>query len=48
MRESRRTKVQEKAQKVQVKILFPMIFFIFPVLLISLLGPAIVKVIETL
>lgn len=45
MRTARRRKVEEKAQKVQVKMLFPMIGFIFPVLLIVLLGPALVSII---
>lgn len=45
MRSTRRRKVEEKAQKVQVKMLFPMIGFIFPVLLIVLLGPALVSII---
>ena len=48
MRNARRRKVEEKAQKVQVKMLFPMIGFIFPVLLIVLLGPALVSIIVSL
>ncbi len=48
MRASRRRKVEEKAQKVQVKMLFPMVGLIFPVLLIVLLGPALVSIIFSL
>lgn len=48
MRASRRSKVEEKAQKVQVKMLFPMVGLIFPVLLIVLLGPALVSIIFSL
>ena len=48
MRTARRSKVEEKAQKVQVKMLFPMVGLIFPVLLIVLLGPALVSIIFTL
>jgi tight adherence protein C len=48
MRTARRRKVEEKAQKVQVKMLFPMIGFIFPVLLIVLLGPALVSIIVSM
>ncbi len=44
MRTSRRNKIEEKAQKVQVKMLLPMIGLIFPVLLIILLGPSIVQI----
>jgi tight adherence protein C len=48
MRQSRRAKVQEKAMKVSVKMLFPMLIFIFPVIFIMLLGPAVVNVLKTL
>lgn len=46
MRTSRRNKVEEKAMKTSVKILLPMVAFIFPVLFIVLMGPAVVKIIE--
>jgi tight adherence protein C len=48
MRQARRAKVQEKAMKVSVKMLFPMLIFIFPVIFIMLLGPAVVNVLKTL
>lgn len=48
MRASRRSKVEEKAQKVQVKMLLPMVGLIFPVLLIVLLGPAVVQMMHVL
>lgn len=48
MRANRRSKVEEKAQKVQVKMLIPMVGLIFPVLLIVLLGPAVVQMIHVL
>jgi tight adherence protein C len=44
IRQSRRNKIEEKAQKVSVKILLPMAFFIFPVMFIVLLGPAAIKI----
>lgn len=47
MRLTRRQKAEEKAQKVQVKILFPLILCIFPVMFVVLLGPAAIRIIET-
>lgn len=44
IRTSRRSKIEEKAMKVPVKILFPMVFLIFPVLMIVLMGPAALKI----
>lgn len=41
MRIKRRQRAQEKAQQVPVKILIPLILFIFPVFMIVVLGPAI-------
>ncbi len=41
MRLRRRQKAEEKAHKAVVKILLPMIFFIFPAIFVVLLGPAV-------
>ncbi len=46
MRQNRRNKIEEKAQKISTKILLPMVFFIFPVIFIILMGPAVVKVFQ--
>jgi len=48
MRQTRKNKVEEKAMKVSVKILLPMAFFIFPVLFIVLLGPAVASIAENI
>ena len=48
MRNKRRQRAREKAAKLPVKILFPLILFIFPAVLIVILGPAMVSVAKAL
>lgn len=48
MRQARKAKVQEQAMKISIKMLFPMVLFIFPVIFIILLGPAIVNVLKVI
>lgn len=45
MRMLKRQKVEERAMKTPVKIIIPLVFFVFPVLFIILLGPAIISII---
>ncbi|MGB7606475.1 MAG: type II secretion system F family protein [Lutisporaceae bacterium] len=47
MRQKRRQRASELAMKAPIKILFPMIFFIMPTIFIVLLGPVIIKLIQT-
>lgn len=46
MRTKRKQRTQERAMKVPVKMLIPMVVFIFPTLFIVLLGPVVIKLIE--
>ncbi len=47
MRLARRQRAEEKAMQVPVKILFPMLLFIFPAVFIVILGPAAIRMIQT-
>ncbi len=46
LRQKRRLKAEEKAQKAPVKMLIPMILFIFPSLFIVLLGPGALQIVD--
>ena len=48
MRETRSQEAGEAAEKMSVKLLFPMVLFIFPALLIVLVGPAVLELLKTL
>lgn len=48
MRVNRQFRAEELAAKLPVKLLFPLIFFIFPSLFVVVLGPAVVSIARTL
>ena len=47
MRQKRKQRAQEKAMKAPVKMLIPMVLFIFPTIFSVLMGPVVIKVIRT-
>jgi tight adherence protein C len=48
MRTTRRLKAEELAAKLPVKLLLPLVFFIFPTIIIVTVGPAIIRMVTVL
>lgn len=48
LRDKRRQRARERAQRIPVLLVFPLIFFIFPSILVILVGPAFIRILEDL
>jgi tight adherence protein C len=48
LRTKRRQRAEEKAHKVSVKLVFPLVFLIFPAMFVVILGPGIIKIMNQL
>ncbi len=48
LRTTRRQKLEELAAKTPVKLVFPLLLFIFPAILVVILGPAVIRISENL
>ena len=48
LRTKRRQRAEEAAAKTTIKLVFPLVLFIFPAMFVVILGPALIQIFETL
>jgi tight adherence protein C len=48
LRTRRRLRAEEAAQKATIKILFPLVLFILPSMLMVIMGPAVLQIVNTM
>ena len=48
LRTKRRQRAEEAAAKTTIKLIFPLVFFIFPAMFVVILGPALIQIVRTL
>ena len=48
VRTKRRQRAEEAAAKTTIKLVFPLVLFIFPTMFVVILGPALIQIVETL
>ena len=48
LRTKRRQRAEEAAAKTTIKLVFPLVLFIFPAMFVVILGPALISIVRTL
>ena len=48
LRSKRRQRAEEAAAKTTIKLIFPLVFFVFPAMFVVILGPALIQIVRTL